>query len=1216
MLLNRYVILYYSVFYLKINSCFSYLQSVVSCLREIVDKLVNGFFEYDSGKLNFSVSKIEASLPTGELYEGSFVMKSVNETLVKGNIYTSSMRLICRLDYFEEVEKEVKFVFDPTGLEPGDVIKGDVQIVSNAGEYYIPFAFSIVHGVVKSSLGTVRNLFHFTNQAQSNWEEAVQLFYSPEFMQVFEGNDRIHLDKYRGLSNLDMSEQCVDEFLVAVHKKQPVFYSVERSTYEFNDVTDELRCEVSLHKSTWGYVYLQLEADNEFLRLEKESLTDDDFLGNEHKLVFYIDEEKLHEGKNFGRILLHNDRQTLSVTIVAQRRKRNEAARFERREKSKRTCRLMRQYVAFRTKQIGVSTWVRESMKIVERMNSLDEKNPVSRLFQAQLLLVEERYNEAKWILEHVEKEMNIKQTSAECYCYYLYLTTLYRRDESYVNQTTDMVAEIFGRNKKSFRILWALLYLDEELSQNSSQKIAMIERQFEGGCFSPVLYIEAYNYFTANPATLNKLTDFELQVLLFAVKNGKLDSDVRKQLIYLAGRQKNYSETLLKILMMTYKIVPDEELVEVICTLLIKAGKTDVKYFKWYARGVECELRITKLYEYYMFSIPMSYKELLPKEVLMYFGFHNELHFSRLAFLYANLVNHKREVPELYEAYRENMLVFAIEQIEQEHIDANLAIVYGDVLFVEMIKPDMANHLAKLLFTYEVTVKDDKAKSIVVLQEQFHGEQRYPVENLTAYPRIYSGECTILSEDEQGRRTLVDDSDVRKLMNEAVFIPAIKHYVNHNLFFSLYLCEGKRHYVVVEDENIDLCRELVEAEEGREYFKRDIRMGLLHYYYDNDQITTLDEFLVNMDTKVLCAKDRAEVINFFVRRGMYENAYELITIYGAEEVSAKTCVKICSQMIDKKEQIPDAMLVKVSYYAFKLNKYDSLTLKYLVDNFNGLTKELRDLWKAARQFDIECFSLIEKLIIQMLYTRTTVGEKEEIFENYLKRGASTNVELAYLSYNAFDYFAKERMMDSRIFEYLVNNYRIGEKLNDACRLALLKYYAEEEKNRSERIKDMLIIFLKDFLHRNIYFKFFNEYVDMVPELSAFSDKAIIEYRTNPSSRVVLHYILEGQDSSEDVYHTEEMRNMFGGVFSKEFILFFGENLQYYITEERGGSEQLTISDSVSISDAVAEGNESRYSLLNDMVVSKTLQDDDTLMKLMEEYVEADYFTEQIFTLI
>ncbi|MBR6451695.1 MAG: hypothetical protein IKS87_03245, partial [Lachnospiraceae bacterium] len=63
-------------------------------MREIVDKLVNGFFEYDCGKLTFSVPKIEASIPPGELYEGSFTLKSVTDTIVTGHVYTSSMRLV------------------------------------------------------------------------------------------------------------------------------------------------------------------------------------------------------------------------------------------------------------------------------------------------------------------------------------------------------------------------------------------------------------------------------------------------------------------------------------------------------------------------------------------------------------------------------------------------------------------------------------------------------------------------------------------------------------------------------------------------------------------------------------------------------------------------------------------------------------------------------------------------------------------------------------------------------------------------------------------------------------------------------------------------------------------------------------------------------------------------------------------------------------------
>ncbi len=98
-------------------------------------------------------------------------------------------------------------------------------------------------------------------------------------------------------------------------------------------------------------------------------------------------------------------------------------------------------------------------------MNLLDDKNPVSRLFQAQLLLVENRVSEAKWILDHVYNEMKIIEHDDECYAYYLYLTTLIKRDDQYVNDVTARINSYYGMYPDSMPILWMLMYLDEEMS-------------------------------------------------------------------------------------------------------------------------------------------------------------------------------------------------------------------------------------------------------------------------------------------------------------------------------------------------------------------------------------------------------------------------------------------------------------------------------------------------------------------------------------------------------------------------------------------------------------------------------------------------------------------------------------------------------------------------------------------------------------------------------
>ena len=88
---------------------------------------------------------------------------------------------------------------------------------------------------------------------------------------------------------------------------------------------------------------------------------------------------------------------------------------------------------------------------------------------------------------------------------------------------------------------------------------------------------------------------------------------------------------------------------------------------------------------------------------------------------------------------------------------------------------------------------------------------------------------------------------------------------------------------------------------------------------------------------------------------------------------------------------------------------------------------------------------------------------------------------------------------------------------------------------------------------------------------------------------------------------------MFAGICVKEFILFFGERLQFYITEESEEGEQLTKSGTISKSDIGQECSESRFSLLNDIMIGKNLQDYDTVDHLLEEYYRQDFMVDKIF---
>lgn len=162
-------------------------------------------------------------------------------------------------------------------------------------------------------------------------------------------------------------------------------------------------------------------------------------------------------------------------------------------------------------------------------------------------------------------------------------------------------------------------------------------------------------------------------------------------------------------------------------------------------------------------------------------------------------------------------------------------------------------------------------------------------------------------------------------------------------------------------------------------------------------------------------------------------------------------------------------------------------------------------------------------------------------------------------------------------------------------------------------VRKACVDFLQDLMAKQIVLPLYREYQGYLPQMDAYLDKTMVEYRARPGSRAVIHYVIQSEGGAEEEYRKEEMRDMFGGICVKEFILFFGERLQYYITEETEGGEQLTKSGTINKSDIGQENFESRFTMLNDIMIGKTLQDYDTVDSLLQEYYRLDHMVEEIF---
>lgn len=1182
-------------------------------MQGAIDKILAGEFSVNTHSLDFSEPIIEITMRPDERVEGSFVVSGPEGLVTEGRVYSNRLRMKCLTECFYGSEEEIAYCFDAAGLEEGEVVKGEFSIISNRGEYVIPFEVTIVTAGLTSSLGDIRNLFHFTNLARTNWEEAVKLFYTPEFIKVFQGADRQHYSVYRGLCADKENRQNVEEFLLEIKKKQKVEFLTEEDEIRINNPKEDMEYKIVINRNGWGFSTLQVETDSDFIVLEKETIRDEDFLGNCYRLPFYIARKALHGGKNFGVVRIFNAYVSLTVRVMVHCQNHSMKVPGRRRHKKHLTMELMQYYEAFRGKKINAATWLRETENRLEQLERADEKDLNTKLFRAQLLITQERFNEAEWLLKQVDALID-EQFEPCSYCYYLYLTTLIHTEEEYVESVSAQVERIFVQNTEEWRIAWLLLYLSDEYGKSPSRKWMVLEEQFLKGCNSPVLYIEAYHLLLTNPTLLMNLKEFEQQVLFYAVKKDMLTVNVARQVVYLASRHKSYSKRIFSLLKKCYELVPDDETLQVICTHLMKGNLAGKEYFKWYALAIESKLRITRLYEYYMMSCDLSENTVIPKIVLMYFAFDSNLDSIHNSFLYAYVYKHKEEFPELYETYRMQIERFMISQALQGKNNEWLSALYRNLLTPAMITREIAVGLSDALFVHRLQMKRDNIQKIILIYEKEREEQIFTAPGKEVYLPVFGSDVRLLLEDSDGNRYCREENYVlERLMIPDKIAQMIAPYVEGHTEFLLWQCERGKSLAVVNDDNISQMRVVAESEQIMEALQKEICMKIIHYYYDSDKISELDEFLSELSMNQIVGSDYAQTIRFLIIRGMYEKAYEWIKARGGFGVEAKMLVRLCSYMIalEPDNCIPE--LTALSMASFVAGKYDENTLKYLVKNYNGRLKELRNIWKAAKAFGVDTYEISNRILVQMLYSGAYIGEKTEVFRDYVSGGAKSDVELAVLSQSCFDYFVGEKITDGYLMQDLQRVIERGEEIPLVCKLAYTRFYAENKSLIDEKISGYLISFLRYLLAENLYFPYFKEYAGHIAFMRQFADKTMIQHKLEEGSSAVIHYFMEKDGNRQGEYIQEEMKEMFYGICVKQFILFFGEKLQYYITETGDGSDQLTRSGTLSRSDTDREQKESKYNLINDIAIGRTLHDDNTMEMLLHEYFEQDFVVKELF---
>lgn len=1184
----------------------------VTIVRARIGQIAAGRFNGTKPILAFSDETIDLSVIEGRSEAGSFVIESTNQIKICGIVYSTNPRMECLNPHFEGEKVRIRYQFNSKGLTEGDACEGKFVIVCNQIEYSLSFCARITRLYAEASTGAVKSLDDFTRLAASNWDEAYHLFYNRNFLNTIPYDNVYERLTYEGFACARPSGQNMEEFLIGVNKKKPVSISVDKSEEIFMASKEPQSGCFTITKDNWGYTEIRLRTDCEFIKLSKPVLTHDDFIGKTYLYEYIIDASAMHAGRNFGRIYIDGVYQSFTIDITAGVRDYDGSISGIAVTKDIKECMvgIMELYTSFRLKRIVTGVWANETISILNHLHALMPDEHMYELMKAQAFIINRQRQEAKWILDDFKHTNPDKK--APIWGYYLYLMTLLEREPSYIDNMTHEVELIFYENPDSVLLFWVLLFLRNQYFDDNAGKLKDIKYWVLRGCSSPYLYIEAYYLISQDPYLIKELSVFELRILSWAVKKKALTKELAGAIFEAVDLAGGFDNRVYELLTAAYEICPEAEYVGIICSYLIKGHKNDTCFHKWFELGIENKLRLTGLYESYLITMDDRQISPVPKIIQMYFSYDNKLPYRKLAVLYNNIIAAKETEPEVYHKYRKAMGRFAMDQVQLRHIDDNLAVLYEDMLELGFINEELSAAFSDIIYTHKLIVFDKRIVRAIIYQNEMKEPQIVPVTDQCAYFELFSNDYVILFEDSRGYRYVKSISyrlqrlmDAEKYLDRCISLsPDRPQYIVSHF-------KNVRDYSDFTKGDLKLFKPVFYSESFSDSYKAVMGYRILKYCQLHDYEDYVRPFLQSIDFDILQKDARKYLIDMLVSNRLYEKAYDMAMEYGIDMLAAASQVVLCENAL-KVQHVDDDFMVQLAISAFKTGKYSDLVLKYLCENYTGPTDELINLWHAADKFSISSMKLDERILEQGIYTQIEPEKISDIFLEYYKRAGNDKLILAYISLVAHGYLHSGRCKADFIFDIIEKRFIGNRTLNDACQLALLKHFAEKtDITQAElEIEDTL---LKYYIYNNMYFDFFARLDYRLLEKYFIYDKAFLQYESTPGAHVVLHY---SRDEDGEEFNSEDMVEMYDGIYVKTFVIFFGELIRYYITEEHDNSIEVKESNRLTCNNIPGDNDHSRYDLINEMIISDTLSDETTLKSNIDEYKRLDAATKRLFKLI
>ena len=1186
-------------------------------MREQINRLAKGIMEYEQVSLVLP-KEIAKTISVKDVYVGELRVCREDMRELKGVIYSTNPRVTvieesfyskdCRLGYRIEVE---------TALEPV-TLTGEFVLVTSCGEASVPYTFVMIPD--NEMAEPINTLEEFAALAESDPLDALQRFQSSSFVRMPFMQQLKLRTLYDGLRSGGNQLIAMEEFLTGCGAKEEVHLRVDETEKTYRGINESIEDSIVIEKTAWGTVRIELSAEGGFITLPVTTLTEEDFVDGQAKVRFKVDRDAMHRGANCGAIRIKSIRHSFTVPVMADcSRTAEKVLNHGYMTEYGRFVRLAVEYMALEGRTDEQEDGAQRQQAILRQLdlaltrlrggkNSPDQLE----LYHAAVLLMLRRNQQAGILLEDLHDricENRIEEPGN--YCFYLYLRAVIDDDRERYRQLVLLLNKFYDAPVDQDMLLWLMLQTDKVLRENPSVAMAKLRDRFERGSRNPFLLIEGAKLLAASPQMLENIDEYTRQLLWTCVRYGVVNLALSQIAGRVATMSKVYSEPLFRILEGLYEVHPSEECLEGICSLLIKGEKKSERAFHWYEKGVERDVRLTRLYEYFLYALPEDYDRKLPQIVLMYFSYHHALNRRAQEALYANVLTYCREDEGLMESYREQIESFALDQLFQGVMDDRLGEIYRYAIYPEMVDEKTAKVLPRLLLAKKITCENPEISQLVLCYEELEDEQIVSLSGGTVYVPVYTDNCLILQQDIYGNRYASLSCVMTDFFEDEELLASCMEKNPESDMLSIRTCsrimsgaDGGR----ITGENL---LSVLRRDHLRSLYVQKLQSKVITgCCEDEEEDSSL--YLLSLNPKLMSRGEQVAVTEHFISRGNYRDAYDWVRTWGHEGISTELLLKLCQYTIEEKSFSSSHRLIGLAERCLTEGEIPTSVLEYLCCYDIGSSRKLQQLLRMGRERECNLYDLPERLLGQMLFSGWS-EQLDEVFFDYAAGNMADEVLVrAYLVKKSFLYFTADEPIMADVFEYLeklIYSREVHNGMPNVCLMALSKYYSTLEDLTGKQI-ELCREIVGELYRQGLMFAYYQNLARFIRLPGGLSGKLMIEYRGSKQSRVTVNMRISSRDEERI---EETIPHMYEGYFVKTATVFVGETVDYEIYDSEKGDLPVK-SGRMTKSCLVNEDDGSRGSQINQILVELS-GDREVLRRKLERYGAEDTLSRQLFTI-